>query len=104
MATQDGARIVKTPGVLGGKPRIEGRRIGVHFVHERVEGCGLDPQTVADRHDLDVAEVYRALAYFHEHPEEMAAIRRERQRKLEAAEADPDIVTGPEDLGELEPE
>lgn len=99
MATQEGARIVSTPEVLGGDPRIEGRRIGVYFVHERVEGRGLSPQTVADRHDLDIADVYRALAYYHEHPREMAEIRRRRRRRLDEAADDPDVATGPEDLG-----
>lgn len=100
MATQKGARIVSTPDVLDGKPRVEGRRVGVYFLHERVEGRGLSPQTVADRHDLDVADVYRALAYFHEHPEEMAAIRDERERRLDEAKDDPNVVTGPGDVGE----
>jgi uncharacterized protein (DUF433 family) len=95
MATQRAACTVKTPDVLGGKPRVEGRRVGVYFLHERVEGCGLSPQTVADRHGLDVAEVYRALAYFHEHPEEMAAIRDGRERRLDEARDDPNVVTGP---------
>lgn len=73
------SRIVTTPDVLGGQPRIDGRRISVLFVHDRVEGRRLDPQTVADRHDLEVADVYRALAYYHEHPREMEEIRRERE-------------------------
>jgi uncharacterized protein (DUF433 family) len=100
MATQEGKRIVSTPDVLGGDPRIEGRRISVYFIHERVEGRGLSPQTVADRHDLDVADVYRALAYYHEHPQEMAEIQLRRQRHLDEAAGDPTVATGPDDLGE----
>lgn len=100
MAAQEGARIVSTPDVLGGDPRIEGRRIGVYFVHEQVEGRGLSPQTVADRYDLAIADVYRALAYYHEHPDEMAAIRTRRERTLDEAAEDPAVATGPDDLGE----
>lgn len=100
MATQEGARIVSTEDVLGGDPRIDGRRISVYFVHERVEGRCLSPQTVADRHDLDIADVYRALAYYHEHPQEMAEIRQRRQRRLDDAVDDPTVTTGPEDLGD----
>ena len=92
------SRVVSTEGVLGGKPRIDGTRIGVHFVHERVEGRGLEPQTVADRHDLDVADVYRALAYYHDHPDEMARIEQKRGERREKAESNPDVATGPEDL------
>ena len=98
MATQEPVRIVSTPDVLGGDPRIDGRRISVFFVHAQVEDAGLDPQTVADRYDLDVADVYRALAYYHEHPDEMAAIQARREQRHEAAEEDPAVVTGPADL------
>lgn len=100
MATQESRRIVSTPDVLGGDPRIEGRRLSVYFIHEQVEGRGLSPSTVADRYDLDIADVYRALAYYHEHPDEMAEIQARRERVRETAEDDPTVVTGPEDLGE----
>lgn len=100
MATQESSRIVSTPDVLGGDPRIEGRRISVYFIHEQVEGRGLRPQTVADRHDLDIADIYHALAYYHEHPNEMAEIERRRLRRLDDAADDPHVATGPEDLGE----
>lgn len=100
MATQEQGRIVSTPDVLGGDPRIDGTRLGVYFVHERVEGRGLGPQTVADRHDVAVADVYRALAYYHEHPDEMAEIRKRRERRLDEALEDPAIATGPDDPGE----
>lgn len=43
----EGSQIVKTPDVLGGKPRIAGRRISVRYLREQVEGRNLDPQTVA---------------------------------------------------------
>ena len=56
------------------EPHIEGRRITVQWVHERVEEYGLSPRTVADRHDLDVADVYRALTYYHDHPAEMREV------------------------------
>jgi uncharacterized protein (DUF433 family) len=92
------SRTVSTEDVLGGKPRIDGTRIGVHFVHERVEGRGLEPQTVADRHDLDVADVYRALTYYYDLPDEMARIEGTRQERRENAESNPDVATGPEDL------
>lgn len=74
--------IVQTEGVLGGKPRIAGRRIGVRFVHEQVEDVGITPRTVADRYDIDIADVYRALAYYHEHPEQMARIEHERREAV----------------------
>lgn len=100
---QKTTRIVKTPDVLGGKPRIAGRRISVRFIRENVEGRGLDPQTVADRHDLSVADVYRALAYYHENPGEMARLEKRRKERIEQID---EIALGPEEAAadDLSPE
>lgn len=79
------------------EPHLEGRRITVRFVKEQVEDRELDPRTVADRHDLDVADVYRALTYYHDHPEEMRSLERSRQSAIEEHEhltTDPDDVRG----------
>lgn len=67
------------------EPHIEGSRITVRYIHERVEGRGLRPETVADRHDLDLADVYEALAYYHSNPDEMAAVEARHERAVEAA-------------------
>jgi len=77
------ARIVQE---LHDEPHIEGSRITVQFIRERVEGRGLEPRTVADRHDLDVADVYRALTYYHDHPEEMRDVERRREETFEEHE------------------
>ena len=79
------SEIVSTEGVLGGEPRIEGRRIGVLHVATRV----LDdetPEEVAADFDLDLADVYRALAYYYDHPEEMRALRRQKRKAAEQAQ------------------
>lgn len=78
------------------EPHVEGRRLTVSFIQSQVEGRGLDPQTVADRYDLDVAKVYEALAYYHDHPGEMAAAERERRETIEEHEGE-DLL-GPEDV------
>lgn len=100
LVAQTAARIVTTAEVLGGKPRIDGTRIGVYFVHEQVDGRGTDPKTFATEHDLDVVDVYRALVYYYEYPEGMAAIESRRERLRAAASEDLRIATGPDDLGE----
>lgn len=64
-------------------PHIEGRRISVLTIHDRVEGRGLDPKTVADRHDLDVGDVYHALAYYHDNPDEMMDLREQREELVD---------------------
>jgi uncharacterized protein (DUF433 family) len=80
------------------RPHIRGTRVGVDFIRERVEGYGLEPETVARRHELDVTDVYLALAYYHDHPEEIRTVREQRRQREEAARADPTVATGPEDI------
>jgi uncharacterized protein (DUF433 family) len=93
---QTSTRIVTTPELLGGEPRIEGRRISVRQIYDWVEEAGLEPQAVADRYDLDVADIYRALTYYHDNPREMQAIRRRRQTIIETNRKK--AITGPDDL------
>jgi uncharacterized protein (DUF433 family) len=80
---------------LHDEPHLEGRRLTVQFIRTQVEDRGLEPRTVADRHDIDVADVYRALTYYHDHPEEMRAVERQREEAIEDHEhltTDPDSV------------
>lgn len=79
---QQSARIVQE---VHDEPHIAGSRITVRHVYERVHGRGLRPETVAERHNLDIADVYHALAYYHEHPEEMRAVDRRRDEAIESA-------------------
>jgi uncharacterized protein (DUF433 family) len=65
------------------EPHIEGSRVSVRHIHARVEGRGLRPETVAERLNLDVADVYEALAYYHRHPAEMREIEERRARVAE---------------------
>ena len=65
------------------EPHIAGRRISVRQVYALVEERDVDPETVADRYDLDVADVYHALAYYHDHPREMSDIKAERDDAFE---------------------
>jgi len=80
------------------EPHVRDRRITVSHIHALVEERGLDAQTVADRFDLTASQVYHALAYYNDYPEEMRAVEECRRELQEAAEDDPRIVTGPEDL------
>jgi uncharacterized protein (DUF433 family) len=89
--------IVNTSDVMGGEPRVEGHRISVRQIAEAVEGRELSAETVARMYDLDVATIYRALTYYHENVEEMAAVRNHRQKLEEAARED---ALTPEDIDE----
>lgn len=71
--------IVRSEGVLGGDPRIEGTRIGVLHVYELVARGEHAPVDVADQLGISLGDVYSALAYYHEHPDEMRAVRAEHE-------------------------
>lgn len=79
------------------EPHLEGHRVSVRRIHALVEERDLDPQTVADRLDVDIADVYRSLAYYHDNPGEMHDVERRRKRRVEAAREN-GAVTGPERL------
>ncbi|MFC6721615.1 DUF433 domain-containing protein [Halobacteriaceae archaeon SHR40] len=66
-----------------GEPHIAGHRVSVRQVYALVGERGIDPETVADRYDLDVADVYHALAYYHDHPREMSDTEAERKDPME---------------------
>lgn len=59
--------ITITPGVAGGKPHIVGHRITVQNIviwHERM---GLSADEIVTEHNLALADVYAALAYYYDH-------------------------------------
>ena len=72
------ATIVETSDTLNGEPRIAETRIGVLDIVELVLDGGYTPADTADQLDLEVAAVYHALAYYHEHATEMRDLRQER--------------------------
>jgi uncharacterized protein (DUF433 family) len=81
MAKRDARRIAHD---LMGEPHIVGRRISVRQVYALVERRDVAPEAVADRYDLDVADVYHALAYYHDHPREMTEVESEREDAIES--------------------
>lgn len=83
-----------TPGVCGGKPRIAGHRIRVEDVviwHERMGMC---PEEIVFHYpSITLADVYAALAYYHDHREEIRQqIREDEQFALEMQEKTPSLV------------
>lgn len=66
--------IVATPDTCGGKPRIAGSRIQVKQVALMHTRLGLSPeQIVSEFPHLTLASVHAALAYYHDHREELNA-------------------------------
>ncbi len=76
MTTTLDQHIEVTTGVSDGRPRIAGHRITVQDVAIWHERLGMSADEIAAEYDLSLAEVYAALAYYHEHrPAIDAAIR-----------------------------
>jgi len=78
---------VQTSGVaenLLNEPHVEGRRISVLQLRDRVEEVNDTPKAVAEDYDLDLAAVYQALAYYHTHPEKMQRVRDARKKNTGA--------------------
>lgn len=60
--------IVQDPGVLGGKPYIEGHRIAVHHIAWWYLQ-GVSAEELARDYGLTLGEVHAALAYYYDHRE-----------------------------------
>ena len=66
--------IVSTPDTCGGKPRIAGSRIQVKHVAIMHERQGMTPEAIVSEHPhLTLADIYAALAYYHDHREKINA-------------------------------
>lgn len=92
MARQGTRRIERE---LLDEPHVSGRRVSVRQIHGLVTGRDTDPESVADRYDLDVADVYHALAYYHDHPREMSAVEAARDADAETLRK---AIDRPEDV------
>ncbi len=65
-------RIVFTPGIRGGKPRIDGHRITVSDVAIWHERNGMSPDEIVTEYPaLTLSDVYAALAYYFDHRDEV---------------------------------
>ena len=72
MTTQSLDRhIVATPGTLGGKPRIAGRRISVEHIAIWHDHLGKTVDEICAEYELSLVEVHAALAYYYDHRAEI---------------------------------
>ncbi|MBW4672779.1 MAG: DUF433 domain-containing protein [Desmonostoc geniculatum HA4340-LM1] len=71
--TDIGTLIVRTPGTLGGRPRIAGTRVSVQRVAAWYK-TGMNAEEIVERMgNLTLAQVYAALTYYHANQEEIEA-------------------------------
>jgi uncharacterized protein (DUF433 family) len=67
-----GDHVEVTPGIAGGRPRIAGHRIRVQDIVVWHDHLGFAPEEIVERNPgLGLADVYAALAYFHDHADEI---------------------------------
>ena len=72
MTTQTAYKhIVQTPGIAGGKPRIDGHRITIQNIVIWHEHLGYSVEEIADQYNLSLSEIYAALAYYFDHQSEI---------------------------------
>ncbi len=63
--------IVRTPGIRGGHPRVEGTRVAVHDV-VAYHLLGNSVEEIAGRFgDLSMSRIYECLAFYEDHREEI---------------------------------
>lgn len=70
----DTIQIVSSPGVLDGKPRLEGRRVGVDLIAYHIRYQGWSLRELQEAYDLSPAEIHAALSYYYAHPDEIEAL------------------------------
>jgi len=79
-------RIVKTPGVCGGRARLAGHRVRVLDIVTWHEHQGLTPDEIVSQvPSITLAEVHVALAWYFEHVEEIRAEMREERALVDEA-------------------
>lgn len=68
-----GDLIIRTPGIVGGRPRINGTRMSVQTIAGWYKQ-GYSVEEIADQYEhLTLAQIYAALAYYHANQEEIEA-------------------------------
>lgn len=73
-----------SPGVAGGKPHIAGRRITVQNIAIWHERLGISADEIAAEHDLTLADIHAALAYYFDHRQELDRVLEESDAFVEA--------------------
>ncbi len=71
MMSMETLHVVVEPGFCGGQPHLRGRRVKVQHVADWYERQGLSIESICEQFGLGPAEVHAALAYYHDHREEI---------------------------------
>lgn len=95
VSTPTGERIVKVPGVCGGRTTIAGHRVRVLDIAIWHEHQGLTPDEIVSHiPSITLADVHAALAYYFDHRDEIQEeIRAERAEAEEFRRNNPSLLT-----------
>jgi uncharacterized protein (DUF433 family) len=86
MDSSTSERIVKTPGVCGGRARVAGHRVRVLDIVTWQEHQGLTPDEIVSHvPSITLADVHAALAYYFDHVEEIQTEMREERALVDEA-------------------
>jgi uncharacterized protein (DUF433 family) len=78
------AHITRTPGICGGRPRIDGHRIRVQDIAVEHDWQAMTPEEICQQHPgLTLAEVYSALAYYYDHRDAILSALEDDRRAVE---------------------
>ena len=88
-----GTHVETTPGTCGGKPRIAGTRIRVQDIVLWTEQGRSPDEIVTDYSQLTHADIYAALAYYHDNRELIDRQIREADELVDQMMADPGVKT-----------
>jgi uncharacterized protein (DUF433 family) len=84
----DRVRIISTPGICGGRPRIDGHRITVEDVAIWHERLGMSPDEIVSAYpSITLSDVHAALAYYYEYRAQIDAAIREGEQFVAAMKA-----------------
>jgi uncharacterized protein (DUF433 family) len=78
--------VVRTPGICGGVPRIDGTRITVDWIVGQMIYAGRDVDEIVEDYahvPLTSAQIYAALAYYYDHQEEIDGLIAESEQLLD---------------------
>lgn len=82
--------IVKSADTVGGESRVEDTRLAVRHIFRLHRDLGESPEAIARTYGLTVAQVYDALSYAFDHPDEIAGY--EEQNRLRTVMREQDLV------------
>ena len=72
-----------TPGVCSGRPRIAGRRITVAQIVVWHDRMGMSADEIATEYNLQLGDVYAALAFYFDHRDEIDQSMRESEEWIQ---------------------